>query len=70
MLSLAGCLTVDGPYVGVSCVLPFTYNGKTYGNCTTVDNGYNNGSAWCATGSNAATKWGICDDYRLCSGGN
>ncbi len=67
---IPGCRTVDGPSTGVDCVFWFTYSGITYQKCTTVDNGANNGKAWCATGSNVTTQWGICDDSRLCPGGN
>jgi hypothetical protein len=56
--------------VNVSCVLPFTYNGVSYKTCTTVNNGANNGLAWCATGSTVATQWGICDKAKFCPQGN
>uniref|UniRef100_A0A0K2VFD5 Fibronectin type-II domain-containing protein n=1 Tax=Lepeophtheirus salmonis TaxID=72036 RepID=A0A0K2VFD5_LEPSM len=37
-----GCRTTDG----FKCIFPFKYYGKTYNNCTNVDNG---SIDWCAT---------------------
>ena len=58
-----GCKTISGPKPGVSCVFPFTYKGKTYRGCTTMEN---NGVEWCSTktdngGAHVGGQWGNCD---------
>ncbi len=67
---VADCVTVSGPVVNASCVLPFKYKKISYSTCTTVSNGANNGLAWCATGSTVSTQWGICDQAKFCPQGN
>ena len=53
---------MSGPVPDEECVLPFVYKGKTYEECTTVDNF---GVGWCstkvnATGHHIENNWGIC----------
>ena len=54
---------MSGPVPDEECVLPFVYKGKTYEECTTVDNF---GVGWCSTKVNNTNdhhiggKWGIC----------
>ncbi|XP_040579805.1 72 kDa type IV collagenase isoform X1 [Lepeophtheirus salmonis] len=53
-----GCRTTDG----FKCIFPFKYYGKTYNNCTNVDNG---SIDWCATSldiNENVMGWGNCGD--------
>ncbi|XP_036385207.1 matrix metalloproteinase-9-like isoform X2 [Megalops cyprinoides] len=45
---------------GDACVFPFTYNGKSYSQCTTA--GFFPGAPWCATTSDYDTdkEWAYC----------
>ena len=52
--------TCGGTAANAPCVLPFTYKGKTYNSCTTVDSS----EAWCATESVYKSKWGYCDCHK------
>ena len=59
--SAQSCLTSGGKVVGAPCVFPFTYNGVTYTDCTSVDDG----QAWCSTatdddGNHINNFWGYC----------
>merc|ERR1712112_430304 len=50
------CTTWDG----VPCMFPFTYEGKTYTKCTSVDQD----TLWCMT--DVAGEWGYCNDISAC----
>ena len=50
--------TCGGTAQGAACVFPFTYNGKKYNSCTTVNN---SNKRWCATESVYKSQWGNCD---------
>ena len=64
------CLTVGGGKVGVKCVFPFTFLGRTYHGCTTtvVSNIFPMGSLWCSTRTDSRglhlskqNEWGHCN---------
>ena len=64
--SSLACVTLPTPngVSGKACIFPFTYQGRSYSECTTAG-GFP--QAWCATainiyGSHQATgQWGYCD---------
>ncbi|XP_040581207.1 matrix metalloproteinase-9 isoform X2 [Lepeophtheirus salmonis] len=47
---------------GKTCKFPFKYNGVTYRDCTTIDNG---STKWCAT---SVSETGVLKDYGDCAG--
>jgi len=55
------------------CVFPFIYRGEEYHDCTTVNNGMNNGQSWCSTETQGGvfdmvgqeTKWNLCKECRF-----
>merc|ERR1719253_63732 len=49
--------TCGGDAGGAPCLFPFTYNGKEYTECTTIDSG-DRGLPWCFT--DPRNKWGTC----------
>ena len=56
------CRTIGGNRPNQHCVFPFIYDGKSYDECTTIDN---NGIPWCSTDVSCARdfvegKWGNC----------
>ena len=70
MLSFAyiDCKTVGGQFSNRPCVFPFTFKGKSYNNCTTVDS--ISGKAWCAVDIQPFTEvphdglhWGDCESH-------
>jgi len=52
------------------CVFPFIYRGEEYHDCTTVNNGFNNGQSWCPTETQGGVfdiieniiKWNLCKE--------
>ena len=54
-------------------VFPFIYRGEEYHDCTTVNNGMNNGQRWCSTETEGGVfdivesenKWNICKEFRF-----
>merc|ERR1711936_731331 len=73
--STFACVTLPTPngVSGKACRFPFTYQGRSYSECTTAG-GYS--QAWCATainiyGSHQATgQWGYCDSSCPSSSGS
>ena len=62
------CRTIGGSRPNQRCVFPFIYDGKSYDECTTIDN---NGIPWCSTnvmcaGDFVEGEWGNCGSD--CSG--
>ena len=56
------CETNGGDDANQQCVFPFSYEGVTYEDCTSVGN---NGTDWCSTevdenGEYVSGKWGNC----------
>ena len=53
---------MSGPVPDKECVFPFVFKGKTYEECTTVENF---GVSWCSTkvdtdGHHIENNWGVC----------
>lgn len=59
--------TTGGNAAGSSCVFPFTFQGNSYSQCTTV--GRDDYMLWCSTTADYDVdgKWGFCegDGYSL-----
>ena len=47
---------------GRCCVFPFTYDGKSYSSCTTVDNG---NKPWCSFDAVYRGQWANCGKKRI-----
>ena len=63
-------MTVDGSKVGAECVFPFKYRGKTYKECTKIDD--QDHRPWCSTKTDSKDyhvsgqgEWGHCSSECL-----
>ncbi len=68
-LALLECRTIDGPVIDAYCKFPFSYEGQTYYDCTSVDDN----REWCAVetddhGVMLNTKWGYCQCHSAVCG--